>query len=320
MLNIDGYVRLDRIQGFVKHWIGQKLNDCALARPAEESFKRIPIGTALEDASRSFIEFAARTNKLALWAASATGQVAKLDVSVFGTEQSRKRYSVKVTRRHTRDDGTTFLRRLDLEELVSDSDWAESIIDVLVKDLKETREREREDSDLFYRQRRDRRFLPYGTNSISLINWRTGCIDSRERQIVAELRHDCQVLFDKAQRYGFDLPKPLGADIEPTDLISDPSISQVDGRTIVVKVEEAEYLHKLLFTETKDSTKEADAVQRILDYCEQNPNYKKSGVKAALFPDGSTRQFYLHWSLAAAERPELSKPGRKSRRRIDTEN
>lgn len=145
-------------------------------------------------------------------------------------------------------------------------------------------------------------------------------------------RKMCNLLFDAwdtARALGFEPPPSMQKvpDKQSEDFLSLARVVEAyDGRPVVAPIARfQEFLSQL--APAKADGGEAnkplrwprEALRAILDSGEA---VTKQEVKALLmqeFPEMSHRKFDFHWNAIAEERPEVRKPGRKSKQRIETD-
>lgn len=141
--------------------------------------------------------------------------------------------------------------------------------------------------------------------------------------------------WEAARTLGFEPPASLQRlpDKQSEDFLALARVVEAyDGRPIVAPIErfqefrsrlarrKAEGEQKVIEGEMdKPLRRPREALRAVLDSGQAVTKQEAKSLVMQEFPDMSHRKFNSHWEAIAEERPEVRKPGRKSRQRIETD-
>ena len=169
------------------------------------------------------------------------------------------------------------------------------------------------------------------TRYLSFIDWDVGCVDlTRLGRLVTAVDH-MQKAHEAMMGASVDPPINVKRLQEQSDYSNELNslfkmLGPFDGCAVMLPQTCVEKLISLYPTKADAVFDEAFASQpreAILLHIEADNLATKADIKAKVledFPKMSHRAFERYWSALAEEIPGIRKPGRKSRRRIDTEN
>jgi hypothetical protein len=155
---------------------------------------------------------------------------------------------------------------------------------------------------------------------VGIINWTTGCVSTREMEILANATTALKSVSAQLQGIGIRVGLPWldkilddGRDREMHAILA--MFAPLDGCPVVIPNDwvnrfysELDGKQDLLSSPERDSRSPKDA---ILALKSDDPALTKDEIKERLFPDLSWRQFDIHWRQASEADPGISKAGRR---------
>jgi hypothetical protein len=155
------------------------------------------------------------------------------------------------------------------------------------------------------------------------VDWNSGCVDLRRlRAYFAATEHFMQAI-TTFRSLGVTVPLSLER-YSPGPVEFPRVLEPFDGCSVLVPTEWRDHLQKIDITaaaSTREHT-ELKPKEAILAFIDAGSGATKKEIKIRtqeLFPEMSHRKFDQIWTSISDERPELSRPGPRSKRRIETD-